>query len=179
MNKCFVDPFDYATQIVKANPKGILLTSAADGEVDTMTIGWGMIGNEWGTPMFIAFVRTGRYTHQLIEKNPQFTINVPDENTDKKILGYAGTKSLRDCDKIADLGLTLVEGEKIQVPGIAELPLTLECEVIYKQDQVIADMLPEIQEKYYPDLPSTVTGANRDTHTAIYGRIVSAYIIEK
>ena len=42
-----IDAFDYAGHICKAMKTGILLTTKADGQVNTMTIGWGKIGIEW------------------------------------------------------------------------------------------------------------------------------------
>ena len=169
--KKFVDAFDYAGHICKALPRGILMTTAADGKVNTMTIGWGTIGIEWGKPVFIAFVRDSRYTKELLDQNGEFTINVPLGDLDKKILGYCGTKSGRDTDKIADLGLTLELGEKISVPGIKELPLTLECKVIYRQWQEENRLPADLYERYYP-------GPVGDYHTAFYGEILSAYVIE-
>ena len=130
--KKYVNAFDYAGEICKALPQGILMTTAADDQVNTMTIGWGTIGIQWGKPIFIAFVRDSRYTMQMLEKNGEFTINVPMGQVDKKILGYCGTKSGRDTDKIADMAMTLEDPEVISVPGIKELPLTLECKVIYR-----------------------------------------------
>jgi flavin reductase (DIM6/NTAB) family NADH-FMN oxidoreductase RutF len=98
---------------------------------------------------------------------------------DKKILGYCGTKSGRNTDKIADMGLTLEEGESITVPGIKELPLTLECKVIYKQKQDLAAIPEEILARYYPqDVDGSAPGSNRDYHIAYYGEIVNTYIIE-
>ena len=169
--KKFVDAFDYAGHICKALPRGILMTTAAEGKVNTMTIGWGTIGIEWGKPIFIAFVRDSRYTRELLDKNGEFTINVPLGDIDKKILGYCGTKSGRDTDKIADLGLTLENGEKVSVPGIKELPLTLECKVIYRQWQEENRLPADLYERYYP-------GPVGDYHTAFYGEILSAYVIE-
>ena len=98
---------------------------------------------------------------------------------DKNILGYCGTKSGRNTDKIADMGLTLEEGESITVPGIKELPLTLECKVIYKQKQDLAAIPEEILARYYPqDVDGSAPGSNRDYHIAYYGEIVNTYIIE-
>ena len=166
--KKHINAFDYAGEICKAMPQGILLTTAAEGKVNTMTIGWGTIGIEWGKPIFIAYVRDSRYTMQMLEKNGEFTINVPLGQVDKKILGYCGTKSGRDTDKIADMGLTLVEPEVISVPGIKELPLTLECKVIYRQRQENDQIPADLYNRYYPA---------GDYHTAFYGEIVSAYVI--
>lgn len=172
--KKFVEAFDYAGEICKALKRGILLTTRHGDKVNTMTIGWGKIGIEWGKPIFIAYVRESRYTKQILENNGEFTVNVPIGDFDPKILGYCGTKSGRDTDKIADLGLTLEESKCVSVPGIRELPLTLECKVIYKQRQDESILPNELYKRYYP---TTDKAENADYHIAYYGEIVSAYII--
>ena len=88
---------------------------------------------------------------------------------DQKILAYCGTKSGRETNKIRDLGLTLVDSDVVHVPGILELPLTLECKVIYKQDQPLSAIEEGIQRRYY---------TQGDPHTAYYGEILDAYLIE-
>ena len=60
--KMKIDPFDYAGTFAKHMGKGILLTTKGQTGVNTMTIGWGTIGIEWGRPMFVAYVRESRYT---------------------------------------------------------------------------------------------------------------------
>lgn len=174
-----IEVFDYAKEIVSAIPKGVLLTTKSGSKVNTMTIGWGTLGVEWGLPVFVAFVREGRFTREQLDASMEFTINVPYGDFDKKILGYCGTKSGRDTDKIADLNLTLVDSDLVKAPGIKELPLTLECKVLYRQLQD-KDSIPEfIKEKMYPEnLDSSNPGANRDYHIAYYGQIVKAYIIQ-
>ena len=176
--KKFVDAFDYAGQICKALPKGILMTTKAGEKVNTMTIGWGKIGIEWGKPIFIAYVRESRYTKEMLEKNGEFTVNVPYGEVNSKILGYCGTKSGRDTDKIVDMNLTLEDSDVISVPGIKELPLTLECRVIYKQKQDLNAIPAEILERYYPASETACfAGENRDFHYSYYGEIVNGYLI--
>lgn len=170
-----VNLWDYAGTILEQTGKGVLVTTKADGKVNTMTIGWGTLGIEWGKPIYTVFVRESRYTKELLDKNPEFTINVPLDGSCKEILGVCGTKSGRDMDKFAQLGLETEEPEVISVPGIRQLPLTLECKVIYKQDQEPGSIAPENIEKYYT--PGTVNGD--DFHTAYYGQVVAAYIIEQ
>ena len=128
-----INPFDYAGQICKALPQGILLTTKREGEVNTMTIGWGCMGYDWSRPVFIAYVRESRYTKQLLEENGEFTVNIPLDVADRRTVSLCGRKSGRDMNKIEKLNLTLEEPLEISVPGIRELPLTLECKVIYKQ----------------------------------------------
>lgn len=177
--KHMIDVFDYAGIICKEMKKGILLTTKSGDQVNTMTIGWGKIGIEWGKPIFIAYVRESRHTKVMLEENGEFTVNTPMGAVDPKILGYCGSKSGRDTDKIADLRLTLEEPVAISVPGIKELPLTLECRVIYKQKQDLTAIPDEILKKYYPEADEAIyAGEKKDFHYACYGEIVSAYIIE-
>ena len=168
-----IDVFSFAGQICAAMKKGILLTTASEGFVNTMTIGWGKIGIEWGRPVFIAYVRESRYTKQMLEKCGEFTVNVPMDTFNAKILGYCGTKSGRNHDKIADMELTLVEPNKISVPGIKEFPITLECKVIYKQKQDLDAIPQDIIDRFYPE----DADGFRDYHIAYYGEIVDAYQI--
>lgn len=171
-----VDAFEYAGHICKMMKKGILLTTRAGEQVNSMTIGWGKIGIEWNRPVFIAYVRETRYTKQMLESNGEFTVNIPFGAFDSRILGYCGTKSGRDTNKIKDLGLTLVDSDVISVPGIQELPLTLECKVIYKQKQDLNAIPEEIIHRFYPAIDET---GFRDYHIAYYGEIVNAYLIEE
>lgn len=170
-----IDAFDYASHICRAMRKGILLTTKAGEKVNAMTIGWGKIGIEWNKPVFIAYVRETRFTKQLLEENGEFTVNIPYGDFDGKILGYCGTKSGRDTDKIQDLGLTLVESDVISVPGIRELPLTLECRVIYRQKQELQGMPQPVVDRFYPVVDED---GFQDYHIAYYGEIVNAYLIE-
>ena len=169
-----VKVWDYARKILETVGKGILLTTKADGKVNTMTIGWGTLGVDWKDPVFIAFVRKSRFTEQQLQKNPEFTISVPLGEIDRNIIAVCGTKSGRDVDKIQKLGLTLEEPETTSVPGIRELPLTLECKVVYRQAQDLEKIPAEYLEKLY----QKGTPDDGDYHIAYYGKITAAYIIE-
>lgn len=174
-----INAFDHVGDIMTALKSGILLTTKANDKVNSMTISWGTLGIEWGKPIFTIFVRENRFTKQQLDENPEFTINIPVGAFDKKILGVCGTTSGYSFDKITDLGLTLEDPEVVSVPAITELPLTLECRVIYKQQQEEQGITAENKAKFYPqDIDSSFHGANKDYHTAYYGEIVSAYIVK-
>lgn len=174
-----IEIFDYANDIMKAFKAGVLLTTKAGDKVNSMTIGWGTLGIVWGKPVFIAFVRENRFTKHQVEKNPEFTVNIPYGTFDKKILGICGAKSGRDIDKIKELNLTLETPERISVPAIRELPLTLECKVIYTQKQDAQAITEENKKTFYPqDVDSSFHGSNKDFHIVYYGEIVSAYIVQ-
>lgn len=166
-----VNVFEYAPIILENMKKGILLTTKMDDKVNTMTIGWGSLGIEWGRPVFVAYVRESRYTREILDKTGEFTVNIPVGNVDRNILGVCGTKSGRDVDKIAALGLTLEEPETTCAPGIRELPLTLECKVLFRNVQDESQLPNEIQQRFYTAINA------KDYHIAYYGEIVNAYLI--
>ena len=170
-----INVWEYAGKILEETEKGVLLTTKAGGKVNTMTIGWGTLGVEWGKPIYTVFVRESRHTKKLLDENGEFTVNIPYGQYDKSILGICGTRSGRDMDKIKELGRTLEDPEVIGVPGIKELPLTLECRVIYRQDQDPDAINEESTARFYPKSPEFPEG---DYHTAYYGQILAAYIIE-
>ena len=170
MTKKKIDIHDYAGEIIKAMRPGILLTTKVGGKVNSMTIGWGTLGIIWERPVFVAYVRQQRYSREMLDECREFTINVPVGDYRRKILGICGSKSGRDTDKIEAAGLTPVEPEVISVPGIKELPLTLECRVLYRQEQESDQFNDAITRQFY----TMETG----DHICYYGEIVAAYIIE-
>ena len=173
-----INAFDYAGHICESMKKGILITAKVGDKVNPMTIGWGTIGIEWGRPIFVAYIRVGRYTRKMLDESREFTINIPYGEVDNKILSFCGTKSGRDTDKVAELDLDLVESDIVNAPGIRQLPLTLECKVLCHQLQNTPELPDHIFNRYYPQgISSTVTGNNEDFHIAYYGEIVNAYLI--
>ncbi len=169
--KIKVDPIAYAGHIWNAMKKGILLTTKQENFVNSMTIGWGTLGIEWGKPIFVAYVRDSRHTRSMLDAAGEFTVNVPMDRVDTRILSLCGTKSGRDLDKIQALDLHLEESEVVKVPGIRELPLTLECRVLFRNEQDESRLPEPIRSRYY-------SSANeKDFHYAYYAEIVNAYLI--
>ena len=179
MNKRSINLTDYANDILQALPKGILLTTKVGKKINSMVIGWGTFGINWSKPVFVTYVREGRFTREQLDANPEFTVNVPIGDFDRKIIAVCGSKSGRNIDKIQEACLTPVEAEKISAPAIKEFPLTLECKVIYRQKQDLDALNCDRKADMYPQhVDSTATGANRDAHVTYYGEIVDAYILE-
>lgn len=173
--KRYIDPMEHATQILAGVKAGVLLTTKADGQVNTMTISWGTLGIQWGKVIFTAFVRGCRHTEPMLAKAKEFTVNIPFEPIDRNITKVCGTQSGRDLDKIASLGLTLEEPDVIGVPGIRQLPVTLECKVLYTQQQYPENMIDDHIRTHYPADSQDI---HADYHTVYCGEIVSAYVIE-
>ena len=165
-----IDALAYSAEIAQALKKAAFVTTKCGDKVNTMAIGWGHIGRIWERPVFVAYVRDCRYTREMLDANPEFTVNVPVKGYDKRALAVCGGKSGRDMDKIAEAGLTLVEPEVISVPAIKEFPLTLECHVLYREEQDASRLPEDIRRQFY--------SIETEDHIAYYGEIVAAYMIE-
>ncbi len=170
MAKEKINVFDYAETINKQIAPGILLNSNCE-KFNSMVIGWGHLGVIWGMETFTVYVRDSRFTKKQIDKTGKFTLSMPlDGRYDPEVFRVFGTMSGADVDKAEYV--TTVPANVNFVPGIKEYPLTIECEVIYKQRQDPEAIDKEVLKKYY-SLPET----KDDHHTMYIGKIVDAYII--
>ena len=128
-----IEPFSYAEALMKALPKGVLLSTEKKGAMNTMVIGWGALGTNWGKPVLTVYVRESRLTRDYLDASGEFTVNVPLGAVDPEIIKVCGSKSGRDLDKIKTLSLTVQQGETVKAPAFKELPLTFECKVLFRQ----------------------------------------------
>ena len=160
-----VDIFDYAGHICKTLKKGILLTTAAEGKVNTMTIGWGAVSYMWGKPVFTVMVRESRYTKHMIDAAGEFTVSLP-EGALADAVKLCGAKSGRDMDKIAEADITRLPPAKLSTPFIGGCSLHFECKTLYKQEMDLALLDEATRDRWY---------ANGDVHTIYYGEIIGAY----
>lgn len=175
-----INPFDYSKEINESyRTGGILLLSKKKEGVNAMTIGWGMIGVLWAKPMFLVFVREGRDTKTYLDSYPYFTISAPLGKAPKEKILYCGTHHGEGRDKLKEAGLTLLKARKNGVGAIEELPLTLECHVLYSQQMEKESIPEEIQKRFYPEnVDKGAVGSNKETHTLYFGEIVDSYILD-
>lgn len=162
-----IDVFDYSRQILKTLPQGAFLNTAAEGKLNTMTIGWGTLGFIWGKQVLTVLVRKSRYTHELIEKNPVFTVSVPIKGDFKKALVICGTKSGRSTDKYKEAGIAAASAQTVDAPIILGAGLHIECRVVDRHTMTPGLFDKELTEKCYAD---------KDWHTYYAGLITAAYI---
>lgn len=176
LKKQEINVLEHLEEILRGVKKGVLVTAKSKDQVNSMTISWGQIGFEWNKLIFTIYIRSGRHTHKMLEESNEFTINIGFGKKAENILAFCGTKSGRSIDKIKELDLTLVSGNKITTPGIKELPLTLECKIIYKQLQDKEAIQESLKKRFYPkNVSSDSPSSNSDYHTMFYGEIVGAY----
>jgi flavin reductase (DIM6/NTAB) family NADH-FMN oxidoreductase RutF len=161
-----IKPTDITDNVFKMLDKDWMLVTAGNiDKFNTMTASWGHMGIMWNLPVAIAWIRPQRYTFKFANRCNGFTLSFFTEEY-RKALQICGTKSGRDCDKVAEAGLTPVATERGNVI-FQEARLVLECRKVYEDDLKRKKfILPRIASKHYPE---------KDFHRFYMGEIVNAY----
>lgn len=135
-------------------PAVLITVADKNGKPNVFTVAWtGTICSE--PPMVSISVRPERYSHQIIEETGEFVINLTTEEL-AFATDYCGVKSGRDTDKIKEMKLNLLKGEKTGAPLLAESPVNIECKVkqtlrLGTHDMYIADVVAVHVEEAYMD----------------------------
>ena len=156
-----INPYD------KIGKEWMLCTAGGEGNYNTMTCSWGHLGCLWNLPTAVCYVRPQRYTREFIDREERYTLCFFREEH-KKALGYLGTKSGRDEDKVAAAGLTPVHEEDYTY--FKEADLVLVCRTLYQaplKEECFRDAA--VMEKNYP---------NRDFHDLYIGHIEKVLVSE-
>ena len=144
-----------------------LLTAGTEARgYNTMTCSWGHFGPLWANDTAVVYVRPQRYTKEFVDREELYTLSFFDGR--KKELGYLGSRSGRDEDKVAKVGLTPVFEEGYTY--FAEAKLVIVCKKLYQaplKEEYFLDK--ETMEKNYPD---------RDFHDLYVGKIEKILVAE-
>jgi flavin reductase (DIM6/NTAB) family NADH-FMN oxidoreductase RutF len=155
------DEFVVETLAKLEGPGCLLVGAKKDGKCNVMTIGWGFVGVFWRMPVFLVAVRHSRFTHEFIEDNGEFTVNVPGEGLDKAV-NYCGEVSGREHDKFEECELSMVKGKNVKVPVIKECKIHYECRVVHKLEVKSRTVPADVRKVFYP---------KGDYHTLYLGEI--------
>lgn len=146
-----------------------LLCAGTKDDFNSMTIGWGAVGQIWGMPYTSVYVRPTRYTHEFMDKYEYFSIVVFDRSF-KESLATFGTESGRDIDKMNFPGLT--PDFSYNAPVFHEANLILICKKMYRQeidkDLLISEYKTKVIEEFYSKGVSY-----NNFHTIYYGEITN------
>lgn len=144
----------------------MLITAGNEESLNTMTASWGGLGVIWNMDCATCYIRPQRYTLEFVEREDYFTLTFFGEEY-RKALALCGRVSGRDCDKIAQAGLTPVFGE--DAPYFDEAQLVLVCRKIYRGNIEPQGILCEEGHAQYP---------NNDHHIVYMGQIVKCLVRE-
>ena len=144
-----------------------LLTAGTEARgYNTMTCSWGHFGPLWASDTAVVYVRPQRYTKEFVDREELYTLSFFDGH--KKELGYLGSRSGRDEDKVAAVGLTPVFENGYTY--FKEAKLVIVCKKLYQaplKEEYFLDK--ETVEKNYPD---------RDFHDLYVGKIEKILVAE-
>ncbi len=155
-----LNPFNYFSQ-----PGGMLVCAGNRDKSNAMTIGWGALGNLWGhgTNTVTVYVAEKRFTREFMENNEYFTIMTFN---DMNVLRYMGTKSGRDGDKAAALGLHVAYTEN-GTPYYEEAECVIECKTMYSQEFDPKHFRDDVPRNFYD-------GFKAGYHSFYIGKIIKA-----
>lgn len=121
------------------NPVPAVMVSCGNfDDANIITIAWTGIVNS-NPPMTYVSVKKERFSHDIIEKNKEFVINLTTEEI-AEATDFCGVRSGRDVDKFAKLSLTKEPAELVSCPMIKESPVNLECKVVEMHEYPSHDM---------------------------------------
>ncbi|MDF2675947.1 MAG: hypothetical protein K0Q97_237 [Bacillota bacterium] len=156
-----INPVDLNENTFKMIGKDfMLITAENEGKVNAMTASWGGLGVLWNMDVVFIFLRPQRYTKEFIDATDSFSLTFYDDSY-KKTLGYLGSVSGRDEDKIYNSNLTI--GFDGKTPYFKEAEKVIICKKLFAQDLKEESFLDKnIINKDYP---------NKDFHTLYVGKI--------
>lgn len=144
----------------------MLITSENEGKVNSMTASWGGLGVMWNKNAAFIVVRKSRYTKELINASDTFSLTFFDHEKYAKMLGYMGSVSGREEDKIKKSGLTICHHEG--TPYFDEASTVLLCKKMCCQPiQPESFIMEQIDGQYYPD---------KDYHDLYIGEITEILV---
>ena len=143
-----------------------LVAAGNQNKHNAMTIGWGGIGTLWGRAALTVYVAEKRYTTQFMDEAQYFTVMAFDVER-SNVLNYMGTKSGRDGDKAAALGLHTAFTAN-GAPYYTEAELVIECKTMYAAPFDPKYFKSEVPQRQYSNFPPGL-------HTMYIGEVVNAW----
>jgi flavin reductase (DIM6/NTAB) family NADH-FMN oxidoreductase RutF len=140
--------------------------SVSRGNWNTMTASWGSFGELWGRDVALMWIRPSRHTFGFANANVLFTLSffTPARHD---ALSLCGSKSGRDIDKAAAVGLTPIVFDNGAI-GFKEASENVVCKKLYTQDIEPSRFLdPSIDKECYH---------GSDYHRLFVGEILSLFI---
>ncbi len=143
-----------------------LLAAGNREKSNAMTIGWGGIGTLWGRTALTVYVAEKRYTKEFMDQADYFTVmafGVEHGN----VLRYMGTKSGRNEDKAAALGLHTAYTAN-GTPYYTEAEMVIECKIMYAAPFDAQYFKSDVPRNMYANFPAGV-------HSMYIGEVVNAW----
>jgi len=146
------------------------ITSGNDSLFNSMTASFGGWGILFGKPATWCFLRSNRYTLELIRKHKKYTMSYFDAKYKDQLLLF-GSKSGRNSNKMKETKLTHIITPNGSI-SYKEARLIIECELVEITTVNPNDFFDESAKKFVID------GYNdtKDYHKLVFGEIKGIWI---
>ena len=132
------------------SPGVLAVTGNNSDKENIITLGWMTFGYLWNEVVVSILVRPTRYSYSLLQKYPEFTLNILSDKY-KKAIDFCGSKSGSFCDKFSETNLTKLKSKEISVSSIAESDLVLECKLVQTNKLDRGTLSDLYRAKFYTD----------------------------
>ena len=158
------------------NNQWALVSSGNIDDFNTCTVSWGSLGTLWtgkdrNGSIVTVYIHPARYTHDVLQQNDTFTVSFfPKEY--RKALGYLGSHSGRNEDKVSASGLTPISiGQGVTYK---EANLTFLCRKIYQHQFVKEGIAQDVQDYYIANPKAYPVNENGEwePHCIFVGEII-------
>lgn len=160
-----IDPAELTVKPFQVLDKEWALLVGGKDHPNPMTVSWGGLGTLWNRPVVTVYVRPSRHTFELLNRHPEFTLNVLPA-AKRPALELCGARSGRDLDKWSAAGLVAQPSEVVAVPRVTGARLAFECRVLATLDLDPARFLDPAIDKLY---------AAKDYHRVFLGEVLVAW----
>ena len=117
-----------ARRLINPGPV-VLVTARYKDRVNVMPAAWA-VPLSGAPPLVGVAIHPARFTHDLIRRSEQFALNLPGRPLVESVMRLGRLSGHDVDDKLALVGLTLMDPKKIEVPLIEECLGWIECVVV-------------------------------------------------
>lgn len=147
-----------------------ILTAGTAEKSNSMVTSWGGWGIVFGSPGMFHFLRSNRYTLELMREQQTYTVSFFDSDFKDDIMQF-GMKSGRDSDKMKETKLTAVQTPDGN-PAYKEAKIILECRLAEVTTVAPEDFYNEEDRKFVVDAHAE-TG---EYHKLVLSKITKAWV---
>lgn len=161
-----MNPSDRQLQKVMStmNTCGLFVTCGISPH-NVMSTHWGTVGTMWNRDIFVLPVRESKLSHEIIEKERSFAVNVPIKDMRDEIIMCDHLSGFVK-DKFNALRLHPKKARHIPAYVLADCGLVLECKVLFAADMTKEQLDTALETEMYE---------HKDFHTTYFAEIVDCY----
>ena len=116
------------TTLMQPIPQAIVSCRDQEGRNNALVVGFAA-NVSLDPAMVMVGIVPSRYSWHMVKETGCFVINLPAKSF-KKEYDYLGSRSGKNEDKFAALGLKWRDGERVNAPVLMDCPVSIECTVV-------------------------------------------------